>query len=135
PYVQVKILDDQGRQLEPGAVGEICARTPMMIDSYLNRPPLGAEELTSDGLFRTGDVGYLDADGYLFVTDRLKDMVIVGGANVYPAEVEAVLNQHRDIIEAAVIGIPDDDMGEQVLAVCEVRDPAAFDAEAVIRFC
>ncbi len=135
PFVDVKILDPEGRELGPGETGEICARTPLQIDRYLNRPPLGPEDLTPDGYFRTGDVGRLDARGYLYVTDRLKDMVIVGGANVYPAEVEAALHTHPDVIEAAAIGVPHADLGEQVLAVCEMKPGAARDPEALIAHC
>ena len=135
PYVDVKIRDSEGRELGPGETGEICVRTPLQIDRYLNRPPLGPEDLTDDGYFRTGDVGRLDERGYLYVTDRLKDMVIVGGANVYPAEVEAALHTHPDVIEAAVIGAPHADLGEQVLAICEMKPGAPRDAEALIGHC
>lgn len=134
PYVELSIRENGGvRALPPRAVGEICARTPLMIDGYLNRGPLTAEELTPDGLFRTGDVGYLDEDGYLYITDRLKDMIIAGGSNIYPAEIEAVLVEHPSIIDAAVIGVPSDEYGEQPLAFCEARPGA--DAESVLAFC
>jgi long-chain acyl-CoA synthetase len=135
PYVDVKILAPDGAELGPGEKGEICARTPFTIDRYLNRPPLGPDDLTPDGFFRTGDVGYLDALGYLYVTDRIKDMIIVGGMNVYPAEVEAVLATHPDIVEAAVIGIPDPDLGEQVVAFCELRSGSPERADHVIAHC
>jgi len=135
PYVDVRIMGPGGETLGPDETGEICVRTPLMIDRYLNRPPLGAEDLTPDGYFRTGDVGRLDGDGYLYVTDRLKDMVIVGGTNVYPAEVEAALHAHPDVLEAAVIGVPDADMGEQVLAICEMKPGAPRDPEGLIAHC
>lgn len=135
PYVEVRIVGPTGTTLGPNEPGEICARTPLTIDRYLNRPPFGPDELTPDGLFRTGDVGYLDENGYLYVTDRLKDMFIVGGTNVYPAEIEAVLNTHPDIIEAAVIGIPHPELGEQGLALCEMKPGAARDPQAIIEHC
>lgn len=135
PYVDVMILAPDGTELGPNEKGEICARTPFTIDRYLNRPPLGPADLTPDGFFRTGDVGYLDSLGYLYVTDRIKDMIIVGGMNVYPAEIEAVLATHPDIVEAAVIGVPDPDLGEQVLAFCELRTGAPERPEALIAHC
>lgn len=133
PFVDLSVRENGGSApLPTGQVGEICVRTPMMIDGYLNRGPLTAE-LTPDGYFRTGDVGYLDADGYLYITDRLKDMIIAGGSNIYPAEIEAVLVEHPAIIDAAVIGVPSDEYGEQPLAFCEARPGA--DAESVLAFC
>lgn len=135
PHVEVRIVGPNGETLGPNQTGEICVRTPMMADRYLNRPPFGTDELTPDGLFRTGDVGHLDANGYLYVTDRLKDMLIVGGTNVYPAEVEAILNTHPDIIEAVVIGIPHPDLGEQGLALCELKPGATCDEQAIIAHC
>jgi len=134
PFVELSIRRDGGAQALPaGEVGEVCVRTPMMIDGYLNRGALTADELTPDGLFRTGDVGYLDDDGYLYITDRLKDMIIAGGSNIYPAEIESVLVEHPAIIDAAVIGVPSDEYGEQPLAFCEARPGA--DAESVLAFC
>lgn len=134
PFVELSIRENGGADaLGPGEVGEICVRTPMMIEGYLNRGPLGAEELTPDGLFRTGDVGYLDEDGYLYITDRLKDMIIAGGSNIYPAEIESVLVEHPSIIDAAVIGVPSDEYGEQPLAFCEAHEGA--DPESVLTFC
>lgn len=135
PFVEVKIIDIEGNALGVGQQGEICAKTPLMIDRYLNRPPLGPEDITHDGFMRTGDIGYLDEAGYLYVTDRLKDMVIVGGANVYPAEVEAALQTHPAILEAAVIGIPDPDMGEAVLAICELKPGLSAAPEELTAHC
>jgi len=133
PFVDLSVRENGGNAALPnGRIGEICVRTPMMIDGYLNRGPL-TEELTPDGYFRTGDVGYVDADGYLYITDRLKDMIIAGGSNIYPAEIEAVLVEHPAIIDAAVIGVPSDEYGEQPLAFCEARPGA--DAESVLAFC
>ena len=134
PFVELSIRANGGADALPvGEVGEICVRTPMMIEGYLNRGPLSADELTPDGLFRTGDVGYLDDEGYLYITDRLKDMIIAGGSNIYPAEIESVLVEHPAIIDAAVIGVPSEEYGEQPLAFCEARPGA--DAESVLAFC
>lgn len=133
PFVDLSVREAGGAVALPnGQIGEICVRTPMMIDGYLNRGPL-TEELTPDGYFRTGDVGYVDDDGYLYITDRLKDMIIAGGSNIYPAEIEAVLVEHPAIIDAAVIGVPSDEYGEQPLAFCEARPGA--NAESVLAFC
>ncbi len=134
PFVDLSIREGGGAKALPaGEVGEICVRTPMTIDGYLNRGALTADELTPDGLFRTGDVGYVDEDGYLYITDRLKDMIIAGGSNIYPAEIEAVLVEHPCIIDAAVIGVPSEEYGEQPLAFCEARPGAS--AESVLAFC
>ena len=134
-YVDVKIIGPDGTTLAANLTGEICVRTPMMIDRYLNRQPLGPDDLTHDGFFRTGDVGRLDEVGYLYVTDRIKDMIIVGGTNVYPAEVEAALHTHPWVLEAAVIGLPHSDLGEQVLAICEMIPSAPHEGEALIAHC
>jgi long-chain acyl-CoA synthetase len=134
PFVELSIRRNGGADALPtGEVGEVCVRTPMTIEGYLNRGPLGADELTPDGLFRTGDVGYLDSEGYLYITDRVKDMIIAGGSNIYPAEIEAILVEHPSIIDAAVIGVPSDEYGEQPIAFCEAR--AGADADSVLAFC
>ena len=114
----VKLIDTDGHEVtEPGARGEICARGPNVMLGYWNRPDATATAIDPDGWFHTGDIGHLDADGFLFVVDRVKDMVITGGENVYPAEVEAVLYEHPGVAEAAVIGLPDETWGERVVAV------------------
>ena len=117
PHVDLKVLDELGAPVADGLVGEIAVRTPGMVGQYLGRD--GAPTL-KDGYYRTGDAGYLDADGFLFLTGRRKDMVVVGGVNVYPAEIEAALVEHPGILDCAVFGIPDDDLGEVVAAFVEV---------------
>jgi long-chain acyl-CoA synthetase len=134
-HVDIRILDDNGNPLAAGETGEIWVKTPVAIDRYLNRDALDAETLSSDGYFRVGDVGHLDEEGYLFITDRKKDMIVAGGVNIYPAEIEAVLIKHPNIIEAAVIGIPHDDFGEQVMAVCEVSSDAIPEQDELLAFC
>jgi long-chain acyl-CoA synthetase len=127
--VDLSIRDVSGAECQLGEEGEIWARTPVTISGYLNAAALGAETLDARGFFRTGDVGRLDEDGYLYITDRAKDMIIAGGVNIYPAEVEAVLLRHPAVQDAAVIGIPDDEYGEAVKAYCE-RKAGAVTSEA-----
>ena len=110
-----------GTVLPAGETGEIWTWTPAVIDRYLNAPPLGPDTLDDRGFFRTGDMGRLDEDGFLYISDRAKDMIIAGGVNIYPAEIEHVLQAHPAVADAAVIGIPDDEMGERVLAFCELK--------------
>jgi len=130
--VEVVILDAEGNHLPRGAVGEIAIRSQANMIGYWNHPEATADCLSVDGFLRSGDAGYLDADGYLFVCDRVKDMIISGGENVYAAEVEAALCEHSDIIEAAVIGIPDARWGEAVKAFV-VAEAGAFIAADDLR--
>jgi long-chain acyl-CoA synthetase len=124
PYdeVTMAIVDDQWNRLPAGATGEIAVNTPVVLTGYLGRGPVG-DETVRDGYYRTGDVGHLDEDGFLFITDRIKDMIVAGGVNIYPAEIEKALVEHPAVIDAAVIGVPHDDFGEQPLAFI-VADPA-----------
>ncbi|MDE2619641.1 MAG: long-chain-fatty-acid--CoA ligase [Sphingomonadales bacterium] len=130
--VTLRILDPAGRALPPGEVGEVAIGSVTRMAGYWNLPEATAEALTPDGLFRSGDAGWLDADGYLTIVDRVKDMIVSGGENVYPAEVEAVLRRHPAVAEVAVIGVPDARWGEAVKAVivpAGAVDPAAPPAE------
>jgi long-chain acyl-CoA synthetase len=117
PYdgVEVAIVGDDWHRLDAGETGEIAVNTPVVLPNYLGGKALG-EDVVKDGFYRTGDVGHLDEDGFLFITDRIKDMIVAGGVNVYPAEIEKALVSHPGVIDAAVIGIPDDDLGEKPLA-------------------
>jgi long-chain acyl-CoA synthetase len=117
--VTVEIRDDSGLVLPRGELGEIFVRTPVMIERYLNEAP--PRELVN-GFFATGDVGRFDDDDYLYVLDRKKDMIIAGGINVYPAEIEDALRRHPAVLDAAAFGIPDADLGEQVKAVVECAE-------------
>jgi long-chain acyl-CoA synthetase len=119
--VEIAIVDDDWNRLPPGVTGEIAVNTPTVLSAYLGHEPLG-EKTVKDGFYRTGDVGHLDADGFLFITDRTKDMIVAGGVNIYPAEIEKALVEHPGVIDAAVIGIPEPDFGEQPLAFI-LRDP------------
>lgn len=136
PGVSVKIVEPGGdRELPAGAVGEICLKTPAAMSGYWRQEAETARILGDDGWLRSGDAGYLDADGYLFITDRVKDMIVTGGENVYPAEVEAALATHPEVREVAVIGVPDPRWGEAVKAIIapvagRSPDPAALIAWA-----
>jgi long-chain acyl-CoA synthetase len=133
PGHSVHVLDDEGRALPAGEVGLIYVRAPGMAFRYR-----GAEEKTRaafrDGMFTAGDLGWLDDDGYLFIADRRTDLILSGGANVYPAEVENVLAAHPAVADVAVIGVPDPDMGKSVVAVVELRAGAAASADELIAF-
>lgn len=120
PTTELKIADPDGRALAVGAVGEIWAKGSNVISGYWNRPEVNSEAFV-DGFFRTGDVGYLDSDGFLYITDRAKDVVIRGGENVYCVEVENVLGAHPNVVEVAVIGVPHDELGEEVKAVVVIE--------------
>jgi acyl-CoA synthetase (AMP-forming)/AMP-acid ligase II len=129
PDVELRIVDGSGAELPTGEAGEIVVRGYNVMSGYLDDPEATAAAIDGDGWLHTGDVGFLDADGNLAITDRLKDMYVSGGFNVYPAEVEAVLRRHPDVAQVAVVGVPDRRMGEVGLAVV-VPTPGA-DAAAI----
>ncbi|WP_335939333.1 long-chain-fatty-acid--CoA ligase [Streptomyces sp. PTD5-9] len=122
PGVRVQVTDDQGVPLPPGAVGEVRLATPAHMVEYWNLPDKTAETLV-DGWIRTGDAGFVDEDGYVFIRDRIKDAILVAGENVYPAEIENVLEHHPGVAEAVVVGAPDDRWGEYVHAFVVPADP------------
>jgi long-chain acyl-CoA synthetase len=134
PGVQVQIRDGDGRQDGDGIVGEVWVRGPNIMLGYLKRPEETARALV-EGWYRTGDAGYLDADGYLFLVDRLKDMIISGGENVYSIEVERVIATHEAVTEVAVIGLPDEHWGERVHAVVVPAPGTALTQQALIEHC
>ncbi len=122
PWVEMQIVDPAGgARLRPREVGEVWLRAPNVSPGYFNRPAETAAALTPDGWLRTGDGGYVDEQGYLFLTDRIKDMIVSGGENVYPVEVEEALAQHADVADVAVIGVPDTVWGEVVTALIVPR--------------
>ena len=131
PWVEVRIVDAAGNEVAPGQVGEITTRSGANMVGYWRRPEETAKTIR-DGWLYTGDAGFLDADGYLFIHDRVKDMIISGGENVYPAEVESALSDHPSIAEVAVIGVPDDKWGESVKAVVVLRQGAELSEDALI---
>ncbi|HEX7035677.1 MAG TPA: fatty acid--CoA ligase [Pseudomonadales bacterium] len=132
--VEITIKDAAGRDLPPGETGEICIRTPALMLGYWNKPEATAETMTADGWFRSGDAGYLDEDGYVYIQDRYKDMIVSGGVNIYPAEVESAIYGHPDVLEVAVIGVPDPKWGEAVKAIVVPRPDATPDADAILAF-
>ncbi|RJF95985.1 AMP-binding protein [Noviherbaspirillum saxi] len=133
PGSEVRVIDGNGRLLGPGGRGELLVRGPHMLAAYLNRPDETATAVV-DGWFYTGDIVVMEPDGYITIVDRKKDMVLVSGFNVYPNEVEAVITEHPDVVEAAVIGVPDEGTGEAVQAIVVARR-ADLTAEEIIRHC
>jgi fatty-acyl-CoA synthase len=134
-FSEVRIVDADGRAItRPGEKGEVITRGPNIMKGYWNQPDATAAAIDSEGWFHTGDIGYLDADGFLFIADRLKDMVITGGENVYPAEVESALYDHPAIAEIAVIGLPDDKWGEAVVAIVSLKHDAALELQELRDF-
>jgi acyl-CoA synthetase (AMP-forming)/AMP-acid ligase II len=113
----VRVHGDDGAVLPTGSTGEIAVRGPMVMAGYWNRPQETAEVLDAEGWFRTGDIGYVDDEGYIFIVDRKKDMVISGGENIYCAEVERVIGSLANVAEVAAFGLPDDRMGERLVTV------------------
>jgi long-chain acyl-CoA synthetase len=134
-HVDIKIVGADGRRLGVQKTGEILVRTPTTITEYLGTGPLGPDVRDSEGYFRMGDVGYFDEDGYLFITDRVKDMIISGGVNIYPAEIEAALTRHPAVAAAAAIGIPNEEYGEEVLAFFETRRGSTVSEDELLTFC
>jgi fatty-acyl-CoA synthase len=128
---QVRLLDDDGCEVAEGAVGEICVRGPIVMQGYWNKPEETAQALRHGWLY-TGDMARRDADGYLYIVDRSKDMIISGGFNVYPREVEDALSQHPAVASAAVVGVPDAKWGEAVRALVVLRPGAHASAEELM---
>lgn len=121
PGVEVKIIDEAGHEVPAGTVGEIATRSSKNMRGYWNNPDATASTIDAEGWLRTGDAGYFDEDGYLYIHDRVKDMIISGGENVYPAEVENALYSHLKVADVAVIGVPDAKWGEAVKACVVVK--------------
>ena len=135
PNTEVRVVDEMALEDVPtGEVGEILVRSPQNMKGYWKMPDATAETILSDGWLRTGDAGYLDADGYVYIHDRVKDMIISGGENIYPAEVENALMSHPGIADVAVIGVPDERWGETPKAVVVLAPDAAPTADDVIAF-
>jgi long-chain acyl-CoA synthetase len=134
PSTEIAIVDDDGRALPLGSIGEIAIRGPQVMAGYWNRPDETAKVMTADGYFRSGDVGIMDADGYVKIVDRKKDMILVSGFNVYPNELEEVIMAHPGVLECAVVGVPDEHSGEAVKVFVVRKDPA-LDAEQLMAYC
>ena len=132
PGVGVRVVDGEGRELAAPAIGDIQVRGPNVFSGYWRMPEKTAEEFTSDGWFRTGDVGRWDTNGYLTIVGRSKDLIITGGYNVYPKEIESYLDDMDGVAESAVIGVPHRDFGEAVTAVVVRRPGASLDESAIV---
>ena len=114
PDTALKVIDSEGRELPPGERGELCVRGPQVMKGYWQRPEATREVLSEEGWFRTGDVAVIEADGYVRIVDRIKDMVLVSGFNVFPNEIEDIVSLHPAVESCAAIGVPDDSTGEAV---------------------
>ena len=131
---EAMIRGDDGKPLPCGEIGEICIKGPQVMRGYWNRPEETAKVMTEDGWLRTGDVGHMDEQGYVRIVDRIKDMILVSGFNVYPNEIEGVVALHAGVLEVAAIGVPDEKSGEIVKIVVVKKDPD-LNAEALIAHC
>jgi long-chain acyl-CoA synthetase len=134
PNTDIAILDDDGNPVPLGESGEIAIRGPQVMAGYWNRPDETAKVMTPDGFFKSGDVGVMNADGYVKIVDRKKDMVLVSGFNVYPNEVEGVIATHPGVLECACIGVPDEHSGEAVKVFVVRKDPSLTEAQ-LMEFC
>jgi acyl-CoA synthetase (AMP-forming)/AMP-acid ligase II len=134
PGIEVRVVDNSGKEVEAGQPGELVARGENVMRGYWHNPK-ETNLAFQDGMFRTGDIGYQDADGYFFILDRLKDMIVTGGENVYSGEIEAVIYQHPAVKEVAVFGIPDPKWGELVMACVVLKPGATLTTDELIAFC
>lgn len=133
-HVEMKIVDENGNDLPAGSVGELWTRSAQNMKGYWNKPEASEAVLTSDGWFKTGDAGYMDDEGFVFLTDRIKDMIVSGGENIYPIEVENALAGHPAVADVAVIGVPDDRWGETVKAIVVPKGGTTIDPDELIAF-
>jgi malonyl-CoA/methylmalonyl-CoA synthetase len=132
PGVSVRVRDEQGQIAPKGVIGGIEVTGPNVFSGYWRMPEKTKEEFTDDGWFKTGDVGRYDDDGYVVIVGRSKDLIITGGYNVYPAEIEGVLNEMPGVAESAIIGVPHRDFGEAVVGVVVTKPDATLDGAALI---
>jgi len=133
PFFEMRIVDGDGKDVPAGTVGEICGRGPLLMAGYYKRPDLTAQAVL-DGWLHSGDLGYVDADGFLFLVDRKKDMIISGGVNVYPRDIEEVVVQHPAVRETAVFGVPDARWGETPVAAVVLREAGAVEARELMEW-
>lgn len=131
---EIKVVDDDGKEVAQGELGEVVVRGPGMMNGYFNRPEINAKSFRN-GWLNTGDIGHFDEEGYLFIVDRKKEMIIRGGYNVYPRQIEEVLYEHPSIQECAVVGVPNDDLGEEVKAILYLKVGQSTTAEDIKAFC
>ena len=136
PEAQVRVVDpESGKEAPTGEPGELWFKTPQLMQGYLNKEEETRKVIDSDGWFHTGDIGRVDEGGYVYVSDRLKDMIITGGENVYSPEIERVLSEHPAVAEAAIIGVPSERWGETVKAVIGLKPDGSADEQEIIEFC
>ena len=135
PSTDIRLLDDEGREVAIGQAGEICARGPQLMQGYWNQPEANAAAFTADGYFRTGDIGVFDAQGFLKIVDRKKDMILVSGFNVYPNEIEAVVTACPGVAECACVGVPDEKSGEAVKLFVVKAPDATLSEDDVVAHC
>jgi len=133
-FTEVRIVDENNNPVAAGVHGEVCIKGPNVMKGYWNREEATAEAIDTQGWFHSGDIGYLDDEDFLFLCDRVKDMVITGAENVYPAEVESILYGHPSILEVAVIGLPDEKWGEAVTAIAVLEEGAELTLESLRDF-
>jgi len=133
--VEMKIIDEEGNDLPLGEVGEIVARGPRVMSGYWKDAEKTAKAMTKDGWLRTGDMGYMDGEGYFYLAGRGDDLIIRGGENISPEEVENALYAHPSVEEAAVIGIPDPEWGQEPRAIVVLKQGMAATAEELVEFC
>jgi len=134
PGTQIKVINEQGQELGIGEPGELCVKGPQVMRGYWNKPEATKESISEDGWFRTGDVAVIQEDGYVRIVDRIKDMILVSGFNVYPNELEDVLVAHADVIECAAVGVKDEKSGEAVKMFVVSKNPQ-LTREEVISYC
>ena len=130
PFFEMRIVDESGKAFPPGEVGEICGRGPILMPGYYKQPDLTAEAI-KDGWLHSGDMGYVDDDGFLYLVDRKKDMIISGGVNVYPRDIEEIIARHPAVEDVAVFGIPHDRWGETPLAAVTLLEPGSIRSDAL----
>ncbi len=131
PFFELRIENEQGQVCQPGEIGEICGKGPPLMPGYYKRPDL-TEKAIVNGWLHTGDAGYVDEDGYLFLVDRIKDMIITGGVNVYPKDIEEIIIRHPAVNEVAVFGVPDDKWGETPIAAITLRPHAVVEPAELV---
>jgi long-chain acyl-CoA synthetase len=134
PGVEIKVVDTEGTEVPQGEVGEILIRGAVVMKGYWNREDATAETIDADGWLHSGDMASVDEDGYIFIVDRKKDMIIRGGFNVYPREIEEVVYEHPAVAEAAVVGLPDDSLGEEVGVAVALKDGQEVSADDLKAF-
>jgi long-chain acyl-CoA synthetase len=134
PSTEIAIRDDDGNDVPSGHPGEICIRGPQVMSGYWQRPDETAKVMTADGFFKSGDIGVMDPHGYVRIVDRKKDMILVSGFNVYPTEIEQVVNLHPGVLECAAVGVPDAKSGESV-KLFVVKKDATLSEDDLAAYC